>query len=977
MNQPSKRQTILISLGLFVLAFIVRSINLGQFLTTDEPRGWLGWSIEFMQALMTGQLQETYQHYSPGVTLMWSGGIGLWLNYLFSNGSASSFAEFLQALPFDPIDPQVIYWFRLPNTFVGAASVGLAYPFAKKLLGPAVALIGCLLLLFDPLSIGMNRILGHDGLATAFMTISALAALVFFIYRDESRYTPLIVSAIAAGLAFLAKSTALFLLPYVGLIVLVTWLFHRKKLNLLLKDFTMWLLLTALTFILFWPALWVQPIQTIQAMIEGLQGAASEPHNRGSFFAGQPVPDPGVTFYWIAAYFRLTAITTLGVLLAISALFFLPKASRQQDEANSDLRSVSQAMANFNVSQIRVALLLLFAFVLFYLMFLSFGSKKQDRYIVPILPMASFVAAFGYVWITAYTKKHMWQLTLLALIILLQMGAVWRGYPHYLSHYNFLAGGTAQADDTLLVGWGEGLELAAAYLNNQPQADTIKASSWYHSAFEPYFKGEAIEKGGGEKISRSAKPALVADYAILYVNQIQRYMPTPGFIQYFQTMDPAHIVEVNGISYAYIYPAPSLQHAFDGEVRLVGQAELLGYQILNEEKSVITAIPSNSAALVQIYWEWQGKAEGDLLGLSLVDQEGRVWGWGNRLETQASLPFAQWQEGMIVYDEFALVVFPGTPPGTYTLKAWVDRPATGEIVGFFPINTDDVQITVSRPPSPPPISDLELTETYTTKATKDITLLGSQKISSMPNPMPLGQRHDFILFWQAEKNGAKSEDVALDLVDETGVQQATWVGIPAAGRFPTDHWQAGDIIRDPWSLTLPPYVPPGNYTLKVTVGQQEHIPLTEIKVEGRPRNFAKPKLDIDLNTEFTDGIVLLGLQASVEEANIVTDVEAPLTISLVWQGQQRIENDYTITMQILNANNQVLAQRDAQPLEGAAPTTSWTIGEIITDQTTLMTPADLGPAPHRLLIALYRPETGERLLLSDGADHVAVPVSLR
>ncbi|NJN93046.1 MAG: hypothetical protein HC875_02620 [Anaerolineales bacterium] len=40
---------------------------------------------------------------------------------------------------------------------------------------------------------------------------------------------------------------------------------------------------------------------------------------------------------------------------------------------------------------------------------------------------------------------------------------------------------------------------------------------------------------------------------------------------------------------------------------------------------------------------------------------------------------------MIVRDDFALVIFPDTPPGDYHLAAWIERPATGETVGVFPL----------------------------------------------------------------------------------------------------------------------------------------------------------------------------------------------------------------------------------------------------------------------------------------------------
>ncbi|NJN93145.1 MAG: hypothetical protein HC875_03155 [Anaerolineales bacterium] len=63
----------------------------------------------------------------------------------------------------------------------------------------------------------------------------------------------------------------------------------------------------------------------------------------------------------------------------------------------------------------------------------------------------------------------------------------------------------------------------------------------------------------------------------------------------------------------------------------------------------------------------------------------------------------------------------------------------------------------------------------------------------------------------------------------------------------------------------------------------------------------------------------------------------PLT--LYWQSVTEMKTAYTVFVQLLNGAGQVVAQVDAQPLAGAAPTT-WLPGEILTDPYTLTLPAD-------------------------------------
>jgi hypothetical protein len=99
---------------------------------------------------------------------------------------------------------------------------------------------------------------------------------------------------------------------------------------------------------------------------------------------------------------------------------------------------------------------------------------------------------------------------------------------------------------------------------------------------------------------------------------------------------------------------------------------------------------------LSMFWEWQGQAPADQLRISLVDDENKTRGWGNFIETVAPIPRSEWLDGMIVRDEFALVIFPDTPPGDYRLSAWIERTTTTETVGVFPLDEVTISI-VSRP----------------------------------------------------------------------------------------------------------------------------------------------------------------------------------------------------------------------------------------------------------------------------------------
>jgi hypothetical protein len=275
------------------------------------------------------------------------------------------------------------------------------------------------------------------------------------------------------------------------------------------------------------------------------------------------------------------------------------------------------------------------------------------------------------------------------------MALVLPHHPYYFTYFNPLIGGGQAASHSIVVGWGEGLDDAARWLNSLEGAENLDVVSWYSTAFEPFFRGHTIYKIEEEKISRTSKPGLAADYVVFYVNQMQRQLPSSGVLQFFEAASPVYTVTLRGTDYAWIYPSIKLRHIIADEVRLVGQAELLGYTLTAEPEAgrPINAVYPDSVAYLSLYWEWQGKAEDEPIGLSLVDAGGATRGWGNPIQTVAPLPFAKWQEGMIVRDDYALVIFPDTLPGAYRLAVWIDRPATGETVGVFPLE-DKVMIQV-------------------------------------------------------------------------------------------------------------------------------------------------------------------------------------------------------------------------------------------------------------------------------------------
>ncbi len=82
-------------------------------------------------------------------------------------------------------------------------------------------------------------------------------------------------------------------------------------------------------------------------------------------------------------------------------------------------------------------------------------------------------------------------------------------------------------------------------------------------------------------------------------------------------------------------------------------------------------------------------------------------------------------------------------------------------------------------------------------------------------------------------------------------------------------------------------------------------------------------------------------------------------VTLYWQAIAPMTADFTTFVHVLDENDQIIAQADGQPQQGAYPTSIWDVGEMVADAKPITLPADSGSV--RLAIGVYLLATGERL----------------
>src|SRR5690606_33047147 len=177
----------------------------------------------------SGNLEHTFQHGHPGVMIMYAGLAGyLWQfpDYIERVGSqqlwSDEFAQALQSNGHEPID-----MLAAGRTFIvlfNVIALSVAFVYAMRLLGFLPALIGFLLIAFDPFQSALSRFLHPDSLLSPFLLLAAFA-LMHYLFAGR-RWRDLIVAGVVSALALLTKTPAIFLIPLAGLLTLVELASH-------------------------------------------------------------------------------------------------------------------------------------------------------------------------------------------------------------------------------------------------------------------------------------------------------------------------------------------------------------------------------------------------------------------------------------------------------------------------------------------------------------------------------------------------------------------------------------------------------------------------------------------------------------------------------------------------------------------------------------------------------------------------------
>jgi len=913
---------------------------------------------------------------------------------------------------------------RLLVAVVTSAGLVWAYQLGRRRLGARTSRWMALFLALDPFLAGHSALLHTDALQATFALLAVLLALPraepdpapHTRSRRIRRAMPLILAALCLALSGLTKTLGLLVAPGLALAIL---LWGEGPLQQRSVQVIFIAALTVIFLLMFHPPFWVAP----RAALNSLIGAVTYHEGiglRSVFFLGEMRADPGPAFYPLVLLFRMTPPVLLGlagalfgasrsrrraadgnarrlprwgVLVALVYVVALTVADKKFDRYILTVIPLLTPVAASAWSQAKwgwrwVALgLLLLPWALVAVVPLHYASPLLGgpwgaQAIVPLgwgeasgfaarklnqllpAPEAATVLTENVAGTAPFFSGETWPRTVSTVgctdAIIGQRSSVPEGYavaarlhvagrevatiytatPAETSSLPLLSAGPLPGLSASAVPEGATPDELVAWLNATVDPET--SFLWVHAPLCYPLAEAQLEMlfAAGEEAGRPVcEPAL----------------PVGGF-----EADQCRLPAVMSASEPYLA-------RFAGAVDLVSVAWAEPVQALDPLTVQMRWLPHTTLGESDIYLALQtGDGAQEIIWADGGQRVVNGWGWAA----------PEWLTGTVTDGEAYVAIPLDLPPGTYTLvmslagsDGWLGLTRSDGSFGGTQLVLGDV--IIEAPPYPAPQLGRLIA--------RDVEWPGLHVIGVGPPEMQLmaGQAMQFSLGLE-RREGSSADALEWELVcGPVRLQGGLLQWAPSA----PEAWPVGHRYEVKYAPLLSPDLPEGKCTLAVWPvsgdglpaehgGRSETSPygaagadaviVGEISVQQRSRDFVLPRVfDIPLAVTVEGFGELVGADLAALELRPGDDLD----ITLYWRALGPAEADYSVFVHLVAPDNGILAQSDARPDGGVAPTTTWSDGEVIVDRHVLRVPEAVPAGDYELYVGMYDAKRGPRQAL--------------
>lgn len=547
-----------IYLLLAVIFLAPRLPKISSFVTLDEP-SWLSQGANFYYALGQREFENTVYEYQPAVTTMWIISAGMFLYFPEYRGFGQGYLDyekgrldpFMYEHGYDPL--MLLAYSRVIQVLVLLFFFLILYFLLQYFLPKIAAAFVVAFISLDPYYLGLTRMLTHEAMVAIFVIVSLISFAIYFL--KDRKLIFLFISAVAAGLAQLTKSSAIAMLAAIGVILLAQIITERsqgwgKAIFNSAKPFVLWLVIVVGAYVVFWPGMWVAPGKMLyqvygNAFSYALQGArltVTEDLNVSQFDLNTAPSN-----IWEVAkvvFYRTTLLTWFGILFAFTLPF-----TRRPDLARQNRHLFTLLLTNAA------------AFIL--LIGLAQG-RNSPHYILTSYLSLNLLAALGWLQVLQWANERFFnsklqmQYAALTAVLLLQTWSAMSFFPYYYTYRNPVLQSAGWYSKYPQKPYGEALEIAAQYLAELPDAANSTAFVYYsRGCFSYYYPGKSISFRpyyvDGDHAIDLLENLNKSDYLVVYyANQVQldKY---DAYLEILSTMEPLHVIWMDGYEYVQIY----------------------------------------------------------------------------------------------------------------------------------------------------------------------------------------------------------------------------------------------------------------------------------------------------------------------------------------------------------------------------------------------------------------------------------------
>ncbi len=857
-----------------------------------------------------------------------------WTLY-FANLTPSELWQLLQTVVIKPpfYYLTIVYWVKLLgqseyalrfySLFFGVLAVPLTYRLAKDLGGIALGLTAALLTAVSPYQIWHAQDARMYSLLTAASLMSMMGFVRIINQKSVSPFTPYLIYIFGTEWAIMIHYHAFVLIGIQGLFLLITWQRHWRSYMRWGSTLGVVLLLYAPWFMRTWGL-----VKSYDNWIEQPTLFDSYLRSAIAYSVGELVPRPQAL--WLTLPFGV--LYFIGLIYARTTFnphrFLKPVRFWGGGEMLAFLVAFTLApnLAAWLYGEIKTPVYLeryLIMVQIGYLLTLSIAIVNLP-FIRRCLILLLLLAINGYVlqhhyFDPVYAKEN------------------WRGVAQTIEHFGL------PGDAILLTGDGGEQLFHTYYKGNLP---VYYPFNIFYLSHEGRLEGQAAIEALS-KIAHEHRRLWYTPYGMVLDPMLEQWLMAQAYPAWQSWLGRKRLA---------LYGSPRLPVE---RVETVNHRFYLQYKtdklILNR---VAMSAQNIAGDLLTLRFEFgEALPPGLSLSLRLINSQGDIFAQSDWPPLGSSLNKSS--------DQRALWIPVDLPPNNYLLQIVAYDSISGQSVGP-PLVIPNIPIGAAE--IIPPLTALDIPH-RTKQPLGDFNIVGY----ALPDRIQPGQMMWLWLYW--EFNGQQSESQQLRLSLQSEGESITTMFPMTESVGALDFWQAGQVRRAVYHWPTSPRLNGRTATLKVAVlkpdGQvQAETALAQIPLATRPRQFEIPPIAHRLNLKLghPPKVNFMGYDLPTTE---ISSLPTPYPVHLYWQAMAEMEINYTVFVQLLNSNGQVVAQVDQQPLNGTASTTTWLIGEILTDSAMLNLPT-LPLGDYRLIIGMYNAATGERLPVATGGDFIEV-----